>query len=120
MAKTARPRLSSTSSPVSTGFTGQLIAGTGAVVALLGSFGSGFEYAGAALLVLGVVISAPDAGTPGPHLSEWWTVLAVGSLAALAGVVVGLVLPVIGAVILSAGAIAGLIAVCLGAPVTRE
>lgn len=120
MAKTARPRLSSTSSRVSAGFAGQLIAGAGAVTALLGTFGSGFEYAGAALLVVGLVISAPDAGAPGPHLTGWWTMLAVGTLACLIGVVVGLVLPVIGAVILSGGAIAALIAVCLGAPVSGD
>jgi hypothetical protein len=109
-----------TSSPVSAGFAGQLIAAAGAVLVLLGSFGPGFEYAGVAGLIVGVVISAPDAGEPGPHLNQWWTVLASGSLACLAGVVIGLLLPVVGAVVLSVGAIVALVAVALGAPVARE
>ncbi|MBK5109793.1 MAG: hypothetical protein JJE10_00330 [Thermoleophilia bacterium] len=112
--------MSSTSAPVAVGFAGQLIAGAGAVLVLLASFGPGFEYAGVAVLVLGVVVSAPDAGAPGPHLSDWWTVLALGSLACLIGVVLGLLLPVPGAIILSAGAIAALVAVGLGSPVAPE
>lgn len=106
----------SISSPASAGFAGQLTAAAGAVLALLGTFGAGFEYAGVALLAIGTVISAPDAGTPGPFLEEWWTILAAGTLACLVGVVLALLVSVVGAVVLSLGAIVALVSVGLGAP----
>jgi hypothetical protein len=76
--------------------------------------------AGALLMVLGVVVSAPEARESGPYLEQWWTAMGLASLACLTGFGLELVLPVIGGVLLSAGGAAGLLVVALATPPRRS
>ncbi len=110
--------MSSTSSQiVRTGFAGQLIAGFGAALALLGPFADWLAGAGVFILILGVVIAAPAGRHPGPFMVEWWSVAAIGALACLIGFGLTFVLAWLGGMILVAGAVAALISVGLGSPV---
>lgn len=108
--------MSSTSRGLSAGSFGQLTAGAGAVLALLSPIWLPLAGVGLALLVLGVILSAPSARSRGPYLEEWWTALALSSLFCLAGFGLELVLPVVGGVLLTIGGVAALIAVALGNP----
>jgi len=108
--------LSSTSRGLSAGSFGQLTAGAGALLALLSPIWLPLAGAGVALLVLGVILSAPSARNRGPYLEEWWTALALCSLLCLVGFGLELVLPVVGGVLLTLGGVAALIAVALGTP----
>lgn len=116
--KTGRPPLSSTfrSNLREAGFAGQLIAALGAVLALLGPFGSGFLLAGAACLAAGVIVAAPDARRPGPYLAEWWVVLATGGVICVAGYGLSFVSAGLGGILAAAGAVIALVAVVLGSP----
>jgi hypothetical protein len=118
--KTAPPRSSSTSSPsrledIGPALAGQCCAAVGAVLALLGPFSTVVSGIGVALLILGVVLSAPEAKQPGPVLADWWNPLALGALACLIGFGLAFWIAAPGGVILTAGAIAALTAVFLGA-----
>lgn len=116
--KTVRPQLSSTSkqaTALTAGFAGQIIAGVGAAFVLLGPFGTAFAATGLALMLVGVIISAPHARQPGPFLVEWWTVLAVATMVCLVGFALGFAVDAAG-IVSAAGAIAALIAVGLGSP----
>ncbi|MDQ2622609.1 MAG: hypothetical protein M3Y45_06170 [Actinomycetota bacterium] len=110
--------MSSTSNPVHrAGLAGQLIAGLGAVLALLVPFAEWIAGAGVFILIVGVVIAAPAGRHPGPHMVEWWSVAAIGALACLVGFGLTFVVAWLGGVILVAGAVAALISVGLGSPV---
>ncbi len=114
----ARPPSSSTSSSVrGAGFAGQLIAGLGAALALLGPFADWVAGAGVFILILGVVVSAPAGRHPGPFMVEWWSVAAIGALACLIGFGLTFVIAWLGGMILVAGAVAALVSVGLGSPV---
>lgn len=95
---------------------GQVIAAAGAVLALMGPFSDVVAGAGVGILILGVVLSAPAGRYPGPALVDWWSVLALGALAVLAGFALGFWLAAPGGLLLTAGAIACLVAVFLGTP----
>lgn len=116
--KADRPPLSSTfrANLREAGFAGQLIAALGAVLALLGSFGSGFLLAGTSCLIIGIVVAAPDARKPGPYLDEWWAVLAAAGLLCLAGFGLSYWVIGLGGILTAAAAVIALIAVALGAP----
>lgn len=94
-----------------------MIAGFGAVLALLGPFADWLAGAGVFILILGVVIAAPAGRHPGPFMVEWWSVSAVGALACLIGFGLTFVLAWLGGLILVAGAVAALVSVGLGSPV---
>jgi hypothetical protein len=98
------------------GTAGQLIAGAGAVVALLSPLTVVLAAAGTGLLVLGVVLAAPAARLRGPFIGEWWTPLALASLVCLAGFAAEIFLPVIGGILLTGGAVAALIVLGLSTP----
>jgi len=129
---------------------GRILAGLGAVLALLGPFSLAVAGAGVVILVVGVLFSAPVAGRPfaGPSarpqpatpdaatpdaatslpsgrqgfviLAEWWSVLAIAALATLIGFGLGFWLPALGGIVLTAGAVASLVAVFFGTPVQSE
>ena len=98
------------------GFAGQLIAALGAVLALLGPFGSGFLLAGAGCLAVGVIVAAPDARKPGPYLAEWWAVMAAGGLLCVAGYGLSFASEGLGGILAAIGAVVALVAVVLGSP----
>ena len=108
--------MSSTSRGLSAGAFGQLTVGAGAVLALLSPIWFPLAGAGLALMILGVILSAPSARSRGPYLEEWWTALAICSLVCLAGFGLELVVPVVGGVLLTLGGVAAVIAVGLGTP----
>lgn len=106
---------SKSSTPVSAGLVGQILAGVGAALALLAPFGIVIAAIGVTLLVCGVIVSAPYASTPGPFLAEWWSVLGIGALICLVGFGVSFLVGVLGGVLITVGAITALVAVGLGA-----
>lgn len=99
---------------------GQVIAGAGAALALLGPFSDVIAGIGVALLICGVVLSAPAGSFPGPHLAEWWSPLALATLAVLAGFGLGFWLAAPGGILLTAGAVVALTAVFLGTPARAD
>jgi len=105
---------SKSSTPVSAGLVGQILAGAGAALALLGAFGIALPAIGVTLLFVGVIISAPYAGNPGPYLRDWWSVLGVTALVCLVGIGVWFASEVAGNVLITVGAVAALVAVGLG------
>ena len=64
---------------------GQIAAGLGAALALLGPFSDVIAGIGVAILIIGVVLAAPAGRQPGPVMAEWWSVLALAALATLIG-----------------------------------
>lgn len=99
---------------------GQVIAGLGASLALLGPFSEAVAGVGVFVLIAGVVLSAPAGGYPGPVMNDWWSVLALAALATLIGFGLSFWLTAPGGVILSAGAVVSLVAVFFGTPVRRS
>lgn len=114
----APPPSSSISDPVRrAGLAGQLIAGLGAGIALLGPFADWVAGAGVLILIVGVIVAAPAGRHPGPFMVEWWSVAAIGALACLIGFGLGFVLAWLGGLVLVAGAVTALVAIGLGSPV---
>lgn len=112
-----RPPSSSTSDPVlRAGRAGQLIAGAGATLALLGPFADWIAGVGVFTLILGVVVAAPVAGRPGPFLAEWWSAVALAALACLIGFGLGFVAAGPGGLVLVGGAVTALVTLALSAP----
>lgn len=99
---------------------GQVTAGVGAALALLGPFSDVVAGIGVALLILGVVLSAPAGRFPGPHLTDWWSPLALAALVVLAGFGLGFWLAAPGGIVLTLGAVVALTAVFLGTPAETE
>lgn len=113
----APPPSNSTSDPVlGAGRAGQLIAGAGATLALLGPFADWIAGVGVFILIFGAVLAAPVAGRPGPFLREWWSAVALASLACLAGFGLGFAIGWLGGLILVAGAVAALVTLALATP----
>lgn len=98
---------------------GQVIAGLGASLALLGPFSEVVAGVGVFILIAGAVLSAPAGGSPGPVMNDWWSVLALAALATLVGFGLSFWLSAPGGLILSAGAVVSLTAVFFGTPVRR-
>lgn len=71
---------------------------------------------GVAILIFGVVLSAPAGRQPGPVMVEWWSILAIAALAVLIGFGLGFWIPALGGVILTTGAVTSLAAVFFGTP----
>ena len=121
MAKMAPPPSTSTSRHLKLedhgpALVGQVAAGVGAALALLGPFSDVLSGIGVAVLIIGVVLSAPAGGQPGPVLVEWLSILAIAALAVLIGFGLGFWLPALGGVVLTVGAVASLAAVFFGTP----
>ncbi|MCB0869731.1 MAG: hypothetical protein KDB52_02770 [Solirubrobacterales bacterium] len=86
-------------------------------MALLGPFSDVVAGIGIAILIVGVVLSAPAGGQPGPVISDWWSILAIAALATLIGFGLAFWLATPGGIILTAGAVTSLTAVFFGTPV---
>jgi hypothetical protein len=102
--------------PLTPGAVGQLVVGLGALSVLLSPIWLPLAGAGVALMLLGVVVSAPEARNRGPYLEQWWTALGIAALVCLVGFVLALAVPVAGGVMLTVGGVAALLAVGLGTP----
>lgn len=96
---------------------GQVTAGVGAALALLGPFSEVVAGIGVAVLIAGVVLSAPAGSHPGPLMVEWWSLLAIAAIVVLAGFGLGFWLSAVGGIVLTAGSVAALTAVFFGTPV---
>jgi hypothetical protein len=90
-----------------------LIAGTGAVLLLVGLFGDAGAFAGMGGIVAGTALSARSAPRSGGGETNWWALLALGAALALVGVLVGLVAEGLGGVVAAAGAAVAVVAVAL-------
>jgi hypothetical protein len=101
------------------GLAGQLLVGFGALLALLTPIWFPLSGAGVVLMLLGIILAAPEAGHGGPYLEHWWNFMAVAALVCLTGFALEFVIPVIGGVLLSAGGVTALVAAGLGAPPRR-
>ncbi|HMY25347.1 MAG TPA: hypothetical protein PLB47_03915 [Solirubrobacterales bacterium] len=99
---------------------GQIAAGLGAALALLGPFSDVIAGIGVAILIIGVVLAAPAGRQPGPVMAEWWSVLALAALATLIGYGLAFWLPAPGGVLLTIGAVTSLAAVFFGTPAQPE
>ena len=103
-------------SRLTAGAVGQLVVGCGALSVLLSPIWLPLAGAGVALMLLGVVVSAPEARNSGPYLEQWWTALGIAALICLVGFVLELLVPVAGGVLMTVGGVAALLAVGLGTP----
>lgn len=93
-----------------------LVAAAGGVLSLLGSLDLVIALAGLSLLVIGTVISAPFAEHRAVVVTRWWQILSGGTLAVMAGVLLGLAAPGVGGVICVIGGAAALSAAVLALP----
>lgn len=101
---------------LTTGLAGQLIVGLGALLVLLTPIWFPLAGMGVLLILLGIVLAAPEAGRSGPYLDHWWTLMAAAALVCLTGFALEFVVPVFGGVMLTVGGVTALVAVGLGAP----
>lgn len=92
------------------------MAGAGSVLALLSPIWLPLAAVGVSLMLLGAIISAPEARNSGPYLEQWWTALGVAALLCLVGLGLELVVPVAGGMLIAIGGVAALFAVGLGTP----
>ena len=97
-----------------------MVAGLGAVLALIGAFSDTVLVIGLILMVVGVIIAAPSAPYPGPQMDEWWILMGSGALVCLLGFAIGLLRAAIGGVLVAGGAVATLISLGLGFPVEDQ
>ena len=91
-----------------------LLAGAGAIVILIGLFGAAGAFAGLAAIVLGMVVSAPEAPQGGGEGVNWWALLAAGAVFCLVGVPLALVTETVGGLIAGLGAALTIIGVVFG------
>ncbi|MCO5315891.1 MAG: hypothetical protein M9938_07000 [Solirubrobacterales bacterium] len=111
------PPSNSTSDPVlRAGRAGQLIAGAGATLALLGPVADWLAGIGVFTLILGVIVAAPVASNPGPYLDNWWPTIAVAGLICLIGFGLGFVVGWLGGLLLVGGGVTVLVTLFLGSP----
>jgi hypothetical protein len=95
---------------------GQIIAGAGAALSLLSPVWLPLAGGGVMLMLVGVILSAPEARNRGPYLEQWWTTLGVAALVCLVGFGLELFVPRAGGILLTVGGVAALVAVGLGTP----
>jgi hypothetical protein len=96
------------------------VAAIGAVIILLGLFGTIASLIGLIMVVAGTVLSAPSAPPPGQPGRGWWTMLATGAGASVAGALISLVADTLGGLIAAIGGVLVVIAVALGFPLSGE
>ena len=107
----APPRSSSTSrgSSAPRGLTAALLlTAVGALLVLLGIFGTGVAVAGVCAAIAGTILAAPFADRPG-IVAGWWAMLGAGALLAAVGVGLGFAVESLGGLIRVLGG--GLLAV---------
>ncbi|HEX6602496.1 MAG TPA: hypothetical protein VF030_07610 [Solirubrobacterales bacterium] len=101
----APPRSSSTSSGLKAAL---LLTAAGALLVLLGPFGTGVAVAGVCAAIAGTILAAPFADRPGV-VAGWWAMLAAGALLAAVGVGIGFAVESVGGLVRILGG--GLLAV---------
>lgn len=94
-----------------------LIAAAGAVLIMLGRFGTGADVGGLIAIALGTVLAAP-AGR-GPE-GGWWSLLAAGALLSLAAPLVALASTGLGGLVALLGGVCVLAGAALGFPTERR
>jgi hypothetical protein len=106
----------SISSPPRALLAGLALAAAGAALVLIGLLGTPGDVAGLTAMIAGTVLAAPYSDQPGASLRGWWTVLAAGTLIALAGAPIGLAVESLGGLLTVLGGVLVAIAVALGCP----
>ncbi len=98
---------------------GLSLAAFGALLVLVNLLGVGGRLAGLAAMIVGVVLTAPFSERGG-FAGRWWTVLAVGTLLALAGIAVGIAVESLGGLLTVAGGVLVAAAVVLSFPLPGD
>jgi hypothetical protein len=93
-----------------------LAAGIGAVLILLGLFGTAASVIGLALIVVGTVLSAPAAPSGGEAGRGWWHMLAAGAGISLVAALVALAAETLGGLLAVVGGTLVMVGVTLGFP----
>ena len=93
-----------------------MLAAAGAALVLIGLAGTPGDVAGLTAMVAGTILVAPYSDRPGATIEGWWTVLAAGTLIALAGAAVGLGVESLGGLLTVLGGVLAAVAVALGFP----
>lgn len=93
-----------------------LIASIGAVVILLGLFGTAVSIAGLVAIALGTVLAAPAARDEG---GGWWRLIAVGAALSVAGALLALVSETVGGLVAVLGGVAVITGSAIGFPIGR-
>ena len=97
-----------------------LAAAVGAVIILLGVFGTVASIVGLVLVVGGAVLAAPYAPPAGEPGRGWWSMLAVGAGISVLGALVALLTDTLGGLLAAVGGVLVVIAVALGYPLSGE
>ena len=90
------------------------LAGAGALLVLLGLFGTVAGVVGLGLMVAGTVLSAPYAPERG-----WWGMLATGAAISVAAALIQIPLDTLGGLLAVLGGVLVLVAAALGLPLRR-
>lgn len=90
------------------------LAAAGALIVLLGLFGTAASIAGVVMIVLGTVLAAPRA-----PLGDWWGLLALGAGISVGAAVVQLGSETLGGLLAVLGGVLVLVGVALGFPLRR-
>ena len=91
-----------------------LVAGLGAVMALIGVGGLAVELVGLALMVVGTLLSAPAAPRSGAGDVNWWALLALGTLLAAIGIPLALASELVGGLLTAVGGVLVVVGAALG------
>jgi hypothetical protein len=97
-----------------------LVIAAGAIIILLGVFGTIAGIVGLVLVVGGAVMAAPYAPPPGEPGRGWWTMLAAGAGLSVLGALVALATDTLGGLLAAVGGVLVVIAVALGYPLSGE
>ena len=90
-----------------------IIAAAGAIVVMLGLFGTGADVAGLIAIGLGTILAAPAGrGEEG----AWWSLLAVGAVLSLAGALAAIGSEGLGGLVALIGGVCVLVAAAMGFP----
>lgn len=94
---------------------GLALAAIGALLVLVNLLGVPGRIVGLGAMIAGAVVSAPSSER-GPKAGRWWTVLAVGTMLALAGVALSFAVESLGGLLTVAGGVLVAVAVALSFP----
>jgi hypothetical protein len=92
------------------------IAGLGAALALVQLLGIAGGLAGVGLMVFSTVLTAPEAPPADAKGVNWWALLAGGTVLALVGVPLGLVVEAVGGLLTAIGGGLVIVGVVFGMP----
>jgi hypothetical protein len=111
----APPKSSSTSSPPRPFQVALGLSAAGALLVLLGLFGTAVAVAGVVAAIAGTVLAAPYADRPAA-INGWWSLLAAGAVLATLGVGIGLAVESLGGLLRVLGGVLLAIAVAFAYP----